>query len=205
MGGKVIRQRRLRERVCRAKRRAVCHDILDFSARVVDSMVKWPTGFHRPFGGDAKPRSWRECVAQLVTWNDAVERRLGASPLQQFRSCDRIWWMFSGSSMTAESSEHDIETLRLPRNWHSYVRHAVLNVVGIVRIEMLAGREALITNGDANEARIHQLESEVAMLREELRIVGARMQRVPAHRRPRYIVVDRMATCNCVRCAGGTK
>ena len=40
-------------------------------------------------------------------------------------------------------------------------------------IAMLAGREALINNGDIKEARIHQLETEVAMLREELRINGA--------------------------------
>jgi hypothetical protein len=80
----------------------------------------------------------------------------------------------------------EFESLRLPKNWHSLVRTAVLNVLGIVRIAMLAGREALIKNGDSKDARIHQLESEVAMLREELRITGARMQRVPPHRRPQY-------------------
>ena len=91
-----------------------------------------------------------------------------------------VWWVISGSSMPAEICEQDVESLRLPKNWHSYVRTAVLNVIGIVRIAMLAGREALIRNGDAKDARIHQLESEVAMLREELRINGARMQRVPS-------------------------
>ena len=58
---------------------------------------------------------------------------------------------------------------------------------------MLAGREALITNGDTKEARIHQMESEVAMLREELRINGARMQRIAPHRRPQYTPIERMA------------
>ena len=58
---------------------------------------------------------------------------------------------------------------------------------------MLAGREALINNGDMKDARIHQLESEVAMLREELRINGARMQRVPPQRRPQYTGIERMA------------
>jgi hypothetical protein len=66
-------------------------------------------------------------------------------------------------------------------------------VIGIVRIAMLTGREALINNGDAEDARIHQLESEVAKLREELRLNGARMQRVPSHRRPQYTTVERMA------------
>ena len=95
--------------------------------------------------------------------------------------------------MPAEIPEHDIDALRLPRNWHSYVRSAVLNVVGIVRVAMLAGREALIENGAAKDARIHQLESEVAVLREELRIVSARMHRVPPHRRPQYSAIERLA------------
>ena len=95
--------------------------------------------------------------------------------------------------MSAEIYEEDIKSLRLPKDWHSYVRSAVLNVVGIVRVAMLAGREALITNGDARDARIHQLESEVAMLREELRINGARIGRVPSQRRPQYTGIERMA------------
>jgi transposase len=37
------------------------------------------------------------------------------------------------------------------------------------------------------------LESEVAMLREELRIINARLRRVPAHRRPQYTGLERMA------------
>ena len=95
--------------------------------------------------------------------------------------------------MPAEMCEEDVESLRLPKDWQSYVRRAVLNVIGIVRVAMLAGREALIDNGDAKDARIHQLESEVAMLREELRLNGSRMQRVPPHRRPQYTGIERMA------------
>jgi hypothetical protein len=43
------------------------------------------------------------------------------------------------------------------------------------------------------EARIHQLESEVAMLREELRINGGRMRQIDPHRRPQYKTMERMA------------
>jgi putative transposase len=95
--------------------------------------------------------------------------------------------------MPTDICEEDLETLRLPKNWRSSLRHAVLNVIGIVRIAMLVGRQALIDNGDVKGARIHQLESEVAMLREELRITGARMQRVAPHRRPQYTAIERMA------------
>ena len=58
--------------------------------------------------------------------------------------------------MASEISEEAVETLRLPKDWHSYLRTAVLNVIGVVRIAMLAGREALIENGDAKDAKIHQ-------------------------------------------------
>jgi putative transposase len=95
--------------------------------------------------------------------------------------------------MPDKHREEEAEFLRLPRNWQTSVRSAVLNVIGIVRIAMLTGREALIKNGNSPDARIHQLESEVAMLREELRIHGARMRRVPAHRRPQYTGLERMA------------
>ena len=98
-----------------------------------------------------------------------------------------------GSPMPAESREDDAESLRLPKHWHSLVRSAVLNVVGIVRIAMLAGRETLLQNGDTKDARIHQLESEVAMLCEELRINDSRMRRIPPHRRPQYTEMERMA------------
>ena len=94
--------------------------------------------------------------------------------------------------MRDEVCQQDIE-LPLPKNWPACVRHAVLNVVGIVRVAMLAGREALIKNDESRHTRIHQLKSEVAMLREERWINGARMQRVPPHRRPRYTAVERMA------------
>ena len=70
--------------------------------------------------------------------------------------------------MCDEICGQPVESLRLPKGWHSSVRNAVLNVIGILRMAMLTGREALLTNGKAKDARVHQLESEAAMLREEL-------------------------------------
>ncbi len=66
-------------------------------------------------------------------------------------------------------------------------------VFGNVRIAMLLGREALIQNGDVPQAHVHRLETEIALLREELRIIGARMARVSPQRRPQYTPVERMA------------
>jgi putative transposase len=58
---------------------------------------------------------------------------------------------------------------------------------------MLAGREFLIQNGDAPQAHIHRLETDVALLREELRLVGSRMACIDPHRRPQYPPMERMA------------
>jgi len=46
----------------------------------------------------------------------------------------------------------------LPKDWAESVRHAVLNIVGVVRLAMLSGRELLIQEGDVPQAQIHQLE-----------------------------------------------
>ncbi len=42
--------------------------------------------------------------------------------------------------------------------------------------------------------QIHRLETEVALQREELRLVAARMKRIDPHRRPQYLPAERMAT-----------
>jgi len=95
--------------------------------------------------------------------------------------------------MCNEHRDKDAESLRLPKDWTTGVRNAVLNAIGIVRIAMLAGRETLIQVGNVKDARIHQLESEFAMTREELRLVGDRVRRIAPHRRPQYKMVERMA------------
>ena len=59
--------------------------------------------------------------------------------------------------MCDELHEEDIESLPLPKDWVASVRHAVLNVVGIVRLAMLSGRELLIQEGDVAQAQVHRL------------------------------------------------
>ena len=69
----------------------------------------------------------------------------------------------------------------------------MLNVIGIVRVVMLRGREFLIQNGNVLEAHVHRLETDVALIREELRIVSSRWARIDPHRRPQYPPLERMA------------
>jgi len=95
--------------------------------------------------------------------------------------------------MCDNQGEEDIEPIPLPKGWSKTARHAVLNVIGIVRVAMLAGREYLIQQGDVPTAHIHRLKTEVALLREELRILGSRWARIDPQRRPQYSAVERMA------------
>jgi len=95
--------------------------------------------------------------------------------------------------MCNKLGQQDLELLPLPKGWTTGIRHAVLNILGIVRIALLTGREFLIQEGDAPHARIYRLETELAMVREELRIKDARMNRIDPHRRPQYTPIERMA------------
>ena len=107
--------------------------------------------------------------------------------------------------MCDNQCEQDIESLPLPKGWPKVARHAVLNVIGVVRVAMLAGREFLIQNGDVLEAHVHRLETEVALLRDELRIIGLRMTRIAPQRRPQYSPVERMAIMELRAMRGGSK
>jgi hypothetical protein len=89
--------------------------------------------------------------------------------------------------------EQNIKSLRLPRNWATNVRNAVLNVLGLVRIAALSAREVLIEDGELELASKQRLEAEVFMAREELRIKDARTGRIDPHRRPQYLPTERMA------------
>ena len=95
--------------------------------------------------------------------------------------------------MCDESCQRGLESLPLPKGWAANGRNSVLNAIALVRIALLAGREFLIEEGDLLTAKPQRLEAEVAMLREELRINGARMGRSDPHRRPQYSPVERMA------------
>ena len=95
--------------------------------------------------------------------------------------------------MCDELCRQDLELMPLPKDWTDNVRHAVLNVIGIVRIAMLSGREFLIQEDRPDVAQVHRLETEVAMQREELRINGARTSRIDPHQRPQYLPTERMA------------
>jgi hypothetical protein len=77
-----------------------------------------------------------------------------------------------------------MDGLRLPKLWPRRVRSAVVHGVSLANVAFTISR-----NRPVNEGHLR----EIARLREELRIKDARMERLPAHRRPHYPPIERLA------------
>jgi len=84
----------------------------------------------------------------------------------------------------------------LPKGWPRHVRSAVVHAVSIARVALTIVRvhaenhcDARIPLGNEND----RLRHEVALLKEEARIKDARMERLPAQRRPHYPPIERLA------------
>ncbi len=86
--------------------------------------------------------------------------------------------------------------LTLPRGWKRRVRSSVLHILALSHYTFTAllARAAQSKNRHIRfQARIDRRDREIALLQEELRIKDARMERVPPHRRPHYVPLERMA------------
>ncbi|MCU0224406.1 MAG: helix-turn-helix domain-containing protein, partial [Acidobacteria bacterium] len=73
----------------------------------------------------------------------------------------------------------------LPPRWPQRARSAIVHALSLARVALLATTDRVATS--------IRLEHELALLREELRIKDARLERVPPHRRPHYPAVERLA------------
>jgi len=83
--------------------------------------------------------------------------------------------------------------LYLPKDWPSIATESILHVIAVVRIAMLhAGNWP----SDADELNLRatcdRLRTENALLRRELAIKDARMNRIPPKRRPNYTSGERL-------------
>ena len=84
----------------------------------------------------------------------------------------------------------------LPEGWPARVRSAVLHTIALAHLAIAHARGWAANSLNARvrlSARVDQLRSELAMLREELRIKDDRMAAILPHRRPHYSPVQRMA------------
>ena len=84
----------------------------------------------------------------------------------------------------------------LPKGWPRRVRSAVVHAVSMSNVVFTVTRSHGENHFNARvriQAENDRLRREVALLREELRIKDARMERIPAQRRPNYPPVERLA------------
>ena len=84
----------------------------------------------------------------------------------------------------------------LPRNWRSHVKSAVLHTISLAHFAVTQARGMAaghIRRRVRLAAQNGRLKEECELLREEIRIKDARIDRITPHRRPRYGPFERMA------------
>ena len=84
----------------------------------------------------------------------------------------------------------------LPKGWSRRARSGALQAISLARFSLTAARGHAAHAWDARVRLAEEndrLRQEVALLREELRIKDARMERIPPQRRPHYPPVERLA------------
>ena len=86
--------------------------------------------------------------------------------------------------------------IALPKAWPRRVRSAVIHTIALARTSATHTRSWAANNynlrirlAEENE----RLRNEILLLREEARIKDARMEQIPAHRRPHYPPIERLA------------
>ena len=98
-----------------------------------------------------------------------------------------------------------LDSMPLPNSWPKLARRAVLNAVSmasaafVVHLERWANRLSPRARGLAG---IECRDADIARLRERLRLIAARLGKVPPRRRPHYSPPDRLAILE-LRAAGG--
>ncbi len=86
--------------------------------------------------------------------------------------------------------------IRLAKSWPATVRSAMIHVIALARFATIhtQSRAANHLNERVRlKAENNRLHAEVLLLQEEIRIKHARMERIDAHKRPRYPSTERMA------------
>ena len=83
----------------------------------------------------------------------------------------------------------------LPRGWTKIVRSAVVQAISVASLALTHAWSRAATASSPRrrlQAQLDRLRTEVALLREELEIKDARLNRVPPRKRPHYEPVQRM-------------
>jgi hypothetical protein len=82
----------------------------------------------------------------------------------------------------------------LPRAWPSHVRSAILHAIATAQFALVHARSwaAESLNPRLRQAvKLDQAKQEIALLKEQMRILNARMESIPPQRRPYYPPTER--------------
>lgn len=86
--------------------------------------------------------------------------------------------------------------MSLPKRWPRRVRSAVLQVISLAHYTLITTRSWAANSWNARvrlKSENERLRQERALLQEEVRLKDARMERIPAQRRPHYTPIERLA------------
>jgi hypothetical protein len=89
-----------------------------------------------------------------------------------------------------------LDDVRLPKHWPRRVRSAVVHAVSMASVAFTATQARAENHFRARtrlQATNNRPQRHVALLLEELRIKDARVERLPAQRRPHYQAIERLA------------
>ncbi len=95
-----------------------------------------------------------------------------------------------------KSTHPELSSLALPGSWPAQVKTSLISAISMAHSALVhaCGWAAESVNPRLRSAaELQQAQAQIALLREEIRIKDARMQAVPAQRRPHYPPVERMA------------
>ena len=93
-------------------------------------------------------------------------------------------------------ASHGRVVISLPRGWTRRVRSGALHAISLARFSLTAARGHAANSWNARirlAKENNRLRQEIGLLREELRIKDARMERIPPQRRPHYPPIERLA------------
>ena len=93
-------------------------------------------------------------------------------------------------------AKQTLPRIPLPKNWHSHVKSAVLHTISLAHFSIVQARGMAAGHYRCRvrlAAQNERLIEECELLREEIRIKDARIDRITPHRRPRYGPFERMA------------
>ena len=99
-------------------------------------------------------------------------------------------------------------TVSLPKNWSSVVKKAMLHVISMSHFAMIyvRGWAANSINKRVRlQSKLEAANTMIAQLREEIRIKDQRMERISAHKRPRYSPTERMEILELRAACGWSK